>query len=56
MSEMAQDGQIQMGLQGQPGFRGRGMAMRGAPTRGVAMRGRGASKFDFLTQLSSRDS
>lgn len=39
-----QDGSGQMGMQGQAGFRGRGMAMRGMPTRGVAMRGRGASE------------
>ena len=39
-----QDGFNQMAMQGQAGFRGRGMGMRGMPTRGVAMRGRGASK------------
>lgn len=39
-----QDGLNPMAMQGQPGFRGRGMGMRGMPTRGVAMRGRGASE------------
>jgi hypothetical protein len=39
-SETPQDG-VPVAPLGQPGFRGRGMGMRGMPTRGVAQRGRG---------------
>jgi hypothetical protein len=40
-ASQVQDGVNGMPQHGQPGFRGRGMAMRGMPTRGVAQRGRG---------------
>jgi hypothetical protein len=48
---MANQENMANGMPGGPAFRGRGMAMRGMPTRGVVHRGRGGIAGESVDNL-----
>lgn len=51
---MANQENMANGMPGGPAFRGRGMAMRGMPTRGVVQRGRGGIAGEFVVILEQQ--
>jgi hypothetical protein len=51
---MANQENMANGMPGGPAFRGRGMAMRGMPTRGVVQRGRGGIAGESVDNLEQQ--
>jgi hypothetical protein len=51
---MANQENVANGMPGGPAFRGRGMAMRGMPTRGVVNRGRGGIAGESVHDLDQQ--